>query len=742
MELLAPVGNQENFQAALDAGADAVYVGAPGLNARNLARDLRLEEIGAMIRVCRDQGKRLYVAANSLVLETELPEVIETLALLETLEPDALIVQDLGLINLIRAYFPRFPLHASTLMLAHTADAVHMLSALGCRRVVLARELSLKEIAAIAGQTDVQLEVFVHGAMCFSYSGLCLFSSYLGGKSGLRGRCVQPCRRRYQWQGKGGKGGGKAKGGSYLFSMNDLSGLEAIPELRRLGVASLKIEGRLRSAHYVSHVVQAYRLMLDSDAGDFDRALEQAKTLVGKAMGRTTAPGFFFTPRPADVITPYHSGNTGQHLGRMKTVTGSAKALYGEIGLKEQVAVGDRLRLHFESSGERLAFRLQEIRLADKAVDSADAGVFVRLGLPGNTLSLGSGRIELYKVDARTEAPIAADLQVGTVKRQLEHNRKRLLRSIRALQARFELPTGGEGRNTEPDLPRERAKRGGIPKKGADLRFPVELWLKTDAPKIALGRLPFAWNRLLLPLDKTMVAQAGRIRQVLGRRAMDVIWALPPVLIGAELGRTRAVIASLIRSGFKSYQIGHLSQIALFGKERVHLFGDYTLNLMNDQAVRLVGRLGLEATQVAIELDRNCLQDLFLGYGKGQALSGGKGHDPGGGIRLGLTVYGAPALFTARTVANHFHYDRALVSPRGEPFTIRRGACGTQTFSCRPFSLLSHGRELKEMGLGYAVVDITGFTLDRKGLQELADRVAGSKRAGRLSTFNYLGKLE
>jgi putative protease len=169
-ELLAPAGNLENFQAALDAGADGVYVGAPGFNARNLARDLRLEEIGAMIRHCHDRGKKLYVAANSLILERELPAVIEALALLETLEPDALIVQDLGLIRLIRDCFPALPLHASTLMTAHNVDAVRMLSTMGCKRVVLARELTLKEIAAIVAGTDVELEVFVHGAMCFSYS--------------------------------------------------------------------------------------------------------------------------------------------------------------------------------------------------------------------------------------------------------------------------------------------------------------------------------------------------------------------------------------------------------------------------------------------------------------------------------------------------------------------------------------------------------------------------------------------
>jgi U32 family peptidase len=273
VELLAPAGNAATFGAALDGGADAIYVGAPGFNARNLSRDLRLEEIAAMISTCRRLGKKLFVAANSLVLEDELPQVIELLALLRELRPDGLIVQDLGLLRLARRYFPELPLHSSTLMLAHNHQAVRYLAELGCRRVVLARELTVKEIGAIAARRgDTEIEVFIHGAMCFSYSGLCLFSSYLGGKSGLRGRCVQPCRRGF---GEVGRGRGDKEGGAsrYLFSMNDLSALEILPELLDTGITSLKIEGRQRSATYVEKVVGAYRRVLDASPDNRDEAI-------------------------------------------------------------------------------------------------------------------------------------------------------------------------------------------------------------------------------------------------------------------------------------------------------------------------------------------------------------------------------------------------------------------------------------------------------------------------------------
>jgi len=743
MELLAPVGNQENFHAAIEAGADAVYVGAPDLNARNLARDLKLEEIGAMVRFCHEHGKKLYVAANSLILEREVPKAIETLANLEILRPDALIVQDLGIIRLVREYFPQLPLHASTLMHAHNADTVRLFASLGCSRVVLARELTLKEIATIAGQTEVQLEVFIHGAMCFSYSGLCLFSSYLGGKSGMRGRCVQPCRRRYRWQGKGGKTG-RGKGGNYLFSMNDLSGLDAVPGLRHVGVTSLKIEGRLRSAHYVSHIVQAYRRVLDANDTSFESALVEAKALVHRAMGRTVASGYFFSPRPKEGITPYYSGNTGLHLGRINTIDQQGEGLYGTISLKEPVAVGDRLRLHFEVSGERYAFRLKEIHVEGRQVQYADDGILAQLLLPGDIDEPRPGRVEVYKIDVRNQGGDSGPvLNIDEVKRELVKNRRKSANRIRQIQVRIGYGNDkSDGKKVVTDFARRQPGKRTFQKKAGGHGIFPEWWLKTDSPELVLGKFPLVPDRLLLTLDKNLVAQAGRIRQYLGGQVKKVIWALPPVLAGGDLGRMRNRVASLIRSGFKSFQISHISQISLFDKERVHLFGDYTLNLMNDQAVRLIGSSGLEAVQIAIELDRDGLRDLIQGYRVSTEPPGSREHVHASGLRLGLTVFGAPPLFISRMTADHFLYDRVLVSPKEEPFTIRKKEWGTLTLPGRPFSLLPYLPELKDMGLGYVVIDLTGMSVDKKNLRELMGRLTGKTRVAKLPTFNYLGKLE
>ena len=211
MELLAPAGTLETFGAALDGGADAIYVGAPGFNARNLARDLRIEEIGAMIRHCHGLNKKLFVAANSLILERELPLVIENLALLQELGPDALIVQDLGLIRLVRQYFPKLKLHGSTLMTAHNSDGVHFLSDLGCKRVVLARELTLKEIGVIAARRGRRNLRFLSTAPCvFPTRGSVCFLPILAEKAACVGAVSSPAVVRIvRWQ--GGRKGAKIR---------------------------------------------------------------------------------------------------------------------------------------------------------------------------------------------------------------------------------------------------------------------------------------------------------------------------------------------------------------------------------------------------------------------------------------------------------------------------------------------------------------------------------------------------
>jgi U32 family peptidase len=729
VELLAPAGNAETYGAALDGGADAIYVGAPGFNARNLSRDLRLEEIAAMIGNCRRLGKKLFVAANSLVLEDELPQVIELLALLRELRPDGLIVQDLGLLRLARRYFPELPLHASTLMFAHNQQAVRYLAELGCRRVVLARELTVKEIGVIAARRDdTEIEVFIHGAMCFSYSGLCLFSSYLGGKSGLRGRCVQPCRRGF---GEVGRGRGDKEGGAsrYLFSMNDLSALEILPELLETGITSLKIEGRQRSATYVEKVVGAYRRVLDASPDSRDEAIAAARVMIEQAMSRRLGSGYFLSPQPAEAISPYHSGNLGVHLGRFAAVKKAGGEQVCRFVTKSGLAVGDRLRLHREPSGERVAFRVKSLFAGTGAVRQATTGERVSLALPTGFVLGTDSHVEVYKVDGGDGGATATLPGMAEATAELAAIRRSRARAIREVQ--------------ESILPRvlpvsTNSSGQGAPGRAEKRQGSLEWWLKTDALKVVLDRTVTP-DRYLLPMSTALLGQVAKIKNGLGKNMRSVVWALPPLLTEGEVVRCRRQLTVLLRSGFRLFQLGHLSQSRLFEGEKVGLYADYTCNLSNSQALTMAADLGLAGAQAAIELDKQSLANLLGGVklaGRPEQIWGVKR-----GLAVGLTVYGSPALFTSRLAPDHFHYQRSIRSPKNEDFVLKKIDGGSVVHGDKPFSLLPYQQELREAGLDYAVVDIVGTNANARFLEELRERLANSGRYGKLPTFNYLGKL-
>ncbi len=747
MELLAPAGNRENFLAAMEAGADAVYVGAPALNARNLARDLRLDEIVSMVQYCHEHGKKIYLAANSLVREQDLPQAIETLAMLEAMGTDGLIVQDLGVVRLIREYFPKIPLHASTLLSANNSLSLKGFKTMGFERVVLARELTLKEIQKLCEKSGVEIEVFVHGAMCFSYSGLCLFSSYLGGKSGLRGKCVQPCRRYYSWssqkgghssaskqKNKSGKGHprtGKGKG-QYVFSMNDLSALSAVPQLQQAGVASLKIEGRLRSAHYVSHIVRAYRLVMDASASAFPEALKEAERLTSRAMGRKTSSGYFFSPQPVDAITPYQSGNMGDHLGRLGSVKFFEGRGYGKISLKEPLEKGDRIRLHAEPSGERLSFSLKELRVGNDSVNKAKRGSKAQLQLPEWEFFERSSRIEVYRVDVRKDAGLAKirlpDKQstMAELDRIFNETRSRVQEVLLEVASPL----------TEDEIPEVINPNIYIGKKAKKqtrkIKLPLDTWLRVDQAKSLFSPLPFVPDRFLIPLNKANLTQTGQLKKFLGRRIRDLTWCLPPVLFEGELQRTQKQIQLLLRSGFRSFQLGHIAQFTFFQNEqRVYLSSDYTVSLLNSQAMTLVEEGGLESAQLSIECDKKILLELITRYRRYHS-----------DLQLGLTVYGAPALFTARLNPDHFQYNKTLKSPKNEEFVLVKKDNITATVPKRPFSLLPYLFELKSMGLDYAVIDLSHLGMGKKDMEELGERLKGTGKYSKLPTFNYLGELE
>ena len=263
-EILAPAGSEESLLAALRCGADAVYVGGKLFSARQNAANFDLPQLQHAVELCHLYGAKLYLTVNTLIFESEFPSLVQFLQAAMEMGVNAFLVQDLGVLRLIRRMSPDVPVHASTQMTIHTPEGAHWAKQHGISRVVVSRELSREEIAAVC-QTGVEVETFVHGALCYCYSGQCLFSSMLGGRSGNRGRCAQPCRLSYEVmdEKKHPVKTGKKERDLYILSPKDLCTVSMIPELIENGVDSFKIEGRMKQPEYAAGVVSVYRKYID-----------------------------------------------------------------------------------------------------------------------------------------------------------------------------------------------------------------------------------------------------------------------------------------------------------------------------------------------------------------------------------------------------------------------------------------------------------------------------------------------
>ncbi len=359
IELLSPAGSFETALAAFAAGADAVYLGLDAFSARADAVNFTPAQLRDLLAHARQPGpaRKVYVTFNTLLDDAQLPEAARKLALLDELRPDGLIVQDLGVARLVRRHFPRLALHASTQLVAHNLEGVLALRELGFTRVVLARELSIEDVRSIARRCGCEIEVFVHGALCYALSGLCLFSALEKNRSGNRGRCAYCCRLAYT----------DAAGARALpFSMRDLRLDDHLGQLRDAGVASLKIEGRMKSPLYVSTVTAHYRELLDGLPPATTRA--DLETVFSRRTTTLYADGYpksnLLPESSASVIDPSSLGHLGTPVGAVKRLT---KDREGRIWLRFHTARALERHdgLQFASEGGKpVGFGISDLRVA------------------------------------------------------------------------------------------------------------------------------------------------------------------------------------------------------------------------------------------------------------------------------------------------------------------------------------------------------------------------------------------
>ena len=320
-ELLAPAGSLEILKGVIESGADAVYVGGSMFGARAYANNFTEEELLEAIDFAHLRGVKVYLTVNTLIKNSEFSKLYDYLLPYYKRGLDAVIVQDIGVVKAIHEYFPSMEIHTSTQMTVTGADGVRFLSQFGVTRVVMAREVSLAEMKRIHEETGMELEAFVHGALCYSYSGQCLFSSILGGRSGNRGRCAQPCRLPYTVEGKKDE---------YILSLKDMCGIKALDKLHDAGVYSLKIEGRMKQLEYACGVVKYYRSYIDSMKPVTDADYDRIKAL-GNRCGFTDR--YYFDHNGSDMVTyvkPNFVSNAAEPLPEKRKLS-----IEGELVLRE-----------------------------------------------------------------------------------------------------------------------------------------------------------------------------------------------------------------------------------------------------------------------------------------------------------------------------------------------------------------------------------------------------------------------
>ncbi|MBR4126941.1 MAG: U32 family peptidase [Alphaproteobacteria bacterium] len=370
VELLAPAGQIDSGYAAFSYGADAVYLGLTRFSARAEAENFTPEALTGFVRYAHGLKKKVLVAVNTVFFEDEKPDLIETLQNIREAHADGVIVQDWGTARLIKRYFPELRLHASTQMAVHNRDGAEALRNLGFKRVVLARELTLEEIKDICRVPGIEKEVFIHGALCYCYSGLCLFSSIYAGRSANRGKCVYPCRESFHIEGKN----------KYVFSMKDMAQSENVLLLEQAGVNALKIEGRKKSPLYVAAVTDYYRSILD---GEKNKAvLQDKRDKISCIFSRPTTEFFLKNRKNFNVIDPEIVGHRGLSLGQVKSCNKHGNNRFVSFKTASTVSRYDGIQIDLPAEERPFGFSAETLRINGKNVFEAKAGQTVDVALP------------------------------------------------------------------------------------------------------------------------------------------------------------------------------------------------------------------------------------------------------------------------------------------------------------------------------------------------------------------------
>ncbi len=782
-ELLAPAGSLEAFFAAMEFGADAVYVGLKEFSARAKAKNVNRSELERMIGYAHARQKKVFLTLNTLVKEKELSHLIDVMAAVEAMGVDAIILQDMGVWRLAKRHFPGLELHASTQMTIHNIAGVQMVEKLGFSRAVLARELSLEEISLIRSETSIDLEHFIHGAHCFSLSGQCSFSSWLGGMSGNRGRCAQPCRRRYHHKGQDG----------YYFSPNDLSAIDLLPELTEAGIMSFKIEGRMKSAEYVANVVQAYRMVIDAPNRERNTTIREAKELLRESFGRLPTRGFLAGITPTDMVNPCIHGATGRLVGHVE----SCQAGRLHFVTRDLLHLGDRLRIQPTSDKPGSAFTIRELFVGKKAVKKANDKERVSVGAPpdksfrqgdliykvssGQAFALSQSACQ-KRLDSITPGKAVLDLEVNmpsadrlklnatcqglSLSREYEVetfpakdrplSREVLVKAfgktgehplilgqlmcsalpavvlplsrLNAIRREFyaELARQIEAHREQARTDHRREAMADLAPAGADQGKSTHLAIVLGNIHDLSVLVHSEVDELILPLTPGV---SGRIlaksRMALKHKEM-ITWDLPLAVFDSDWPGFETEVEQLFDLGFRKFRLQNLSQFQLFaGLKDLTLQCGYRLFTTNSQAASAWRELGIATATLYVEDDRENMAAVL---------------NRQTGLPLAVTVYANLPMMISRITLRDIKPEKPVVSDRGEAYRVDNRFGLTTVRPQQDFSLIGHLDELHAMGCSNFVADLSHLG-GSKEIREILSAWQRDEQVSGTSAFNYLQEM-
>ena len=706
VELLAPAGNIESLDAAIGEGADAVYLGLKSFNARMRTTNFAWNQFEAAVESLHRQNKKVYVTVNTVCEERETERLYRFLSYLNEVGPDALIVQDYAIMRMAKEFFPNMELHASTQMNVESSAAVKLLQNNGVKRVVLARELGLNEIRKIKEETGADLEVFVHGALCVSESGLCLFSSFLGGKSANRGMCAQACRRLYTAEVPGGIKQG------YYFSPCDFELIDYIPALIDAGVNSFKIEGRMKSAEYVGSVVAAYRYVIDHYKEDKKGALATGKRILASDFARSKTTywyGFETSEKGVEkageaILNPDQAGGTGLYLGKIAATKPAEKGLIEAIKAAaspdtppEQLRIqmcclkggtydpdpGDSIRIHRKDDSGRASHKIRTVEFDEKTGKRW-------IDIPAGFTNEDEVYLLQYKANTKRYAHVLPN-DIGRYRKQPKDEMLPIL-------------------DVTPVAPKELAF------------FPDGLYIQVSSVPDLFAVQGMNPVRVILEYNSETSYDLLNHKTVLPFSKKQIFISLDPFCSSSQEDKLSQELETLIADGYVNFVVNNLAHIQMLKGKQVNIVAGPYLYTFNRWAVSWLENQDIGAFIMPYENSRRNLEATWEQNVRSRVL---------------IPVFAYPALFRMRFKLPS-DYDFTYFEDKEEKvFKVNSTADGSFVMPEEPFSIADKVSFINSSGFKKILIDFSKTKVTRSQIKAITNSMIKSQPLQGISRFNW-----